>query len=296
MRGYLLAWGVCGALALGTAQGCSLTESLDGLTGADAGGAGDGVAPEGSAVDARVEAGSDALDAAADGGSPETSLTDRVDETSPDAVEEPATAPIAFVQIAVSTPSGSSGTVHAAFSMAQAAGDLNVVAVGWNDSTSTISGVTDSAGNVYRLAVAPTILGQDLTQAVYYASGIQGAAAGANTVTVTFVQPANVVDLRILEYSGLDPTSPLDAVGSGTGNGAGPASATVTTTTARELVFAAGMSTDTYSGAGAGFSDRIVTSAGDMAEDRVVSTAGAVTAQAPLAASCEWVFQVATFR
>ena len=38
------------------------------------------------------------------------------------------------------------------FLQEQTAGDLNVVAIGLNDSASTITSVTDSAGNVYQLA------------------------------------------------------------------------------------------------------------------------------------------------
>ena len=38
------------------------------------------------------------------------------------------------------------------------AGDLNVVIVGWNDATTQVSSLTDSNGNVYHLAVGPTVL------------------------------------------------------------------------------------------------------------------------------------------
>ena len=57
---------------------------------------------------------------------------------------------------------------------------------GWNDTTSTVSSVTDSRGNSYALAVGPTT-GTGLRQSIYYAKNI---AAGSNTVTVTFNQAA----------------------------------------------------------------------------------------------------------
>ena len=91
----------------------------------------------------------------------------------------------------------------------QVAGDLNAVVVGWNEAAGNVSSVTDSAGNAYQLA-APTVRGSGLSQAVYYAKSIGGAAAGANTVTVKFDKAVTFADIRILEYGGLDRTSPLD--------------------------------------------------------------------------------------
>jgi hypothetical protein len=56
-----------------------------------------------------------------------------------------------------------------------------------------------------------------MSQAIYYATNI----AGANTVTLTFDQPASYVDLRITEYSGLSPTNVFDAGSSDTAIGTG---------------------------------------------------------------------------
>jgi len=63
---------------------------------------------------------------------------------------------------------------------------LNVVVVGWNDTTSTVQSVTDSTGNAYSLAIGPTS-GTGLRQSIYYAANING---GSNTVKVTFSQTA----------------------------------------------------------------------------------------------------------
>ena len=57
------------------------------------------------------------------------------------------------VKSAVAT-SGSS--VAITYPAAQTAGNLNVVAVMWGDTTSAVSSVTDSKGNTYALAVGPT--------------------------------------------------------------------------------------------------------------------------------------------
>ena len=60
---------------------------------------------------------------------------------------------INYVQGNYATPQASQTSVPVTFTTAQSAGDLNVVAVGWNDSTATVSTVTDTKGNVYTLAV-----------------------------------------------------------------------------------------------------------------------------------------------
>src|SRR5262249_60802853 len=98
-------------------------------------------------------------------------------------------------------PSTPQSTVTVTFSGAQTAGNLNVVAVGWNDTTAQVSSVTDSKGNVYARAVGPVTLSGTLSQSIYYAKNIGTAAAGSNKVTVAFSQAAAYPDIRILEYS-----------------------------------------------------------------------------------------------
>src|ERR1700757_2895143 len=103
-------------------------------------------------------------------------------------------------------------SVTVPFQAAQTVGDLNVVVVGWNDATAQVSSLTDSKGNIYKLAVGPTLQTGSvaLSQSIYYAQNISTAAAGANTVTLTFNKGAIYPDIRILEYSGIDPVSPVD--------------------------------------------------------------------------------------
>ena len=64
-----------------------------------------------------------------------------------------------------------------------------------------------------------------------------------------------------------------------------------------ELVFAAGMTTNRFTAAGAGFTKRVITSPdGDIAEDRRTSAIGSYNATAPLNAAAAWLIQIATFR
>ena len=67
------------------------------------------------------------------------------------------------------------------YTAAQTAGNLNVIAVGWNDSTAVVNSVTDSSGNVYTRAVGPTAVAGALSQSIYYAKNIAAAGANANS-------------------------------------------------------------------------------------------------------------------
>jgi hypothetical protein len=175
-----------------------------------------------------------------------------------------------FVQVKSTTPQTASGSVAVTYPLAQTAGNLNVVVVGWNDTTSTVSMVTDSLGNNYVLAIGPTT-GTGLRQSIYYAAGIK---AGSNTVTVRFNQAAAYVDVRVLEYSGLDPANPLDVKAGAAGSGTSASSGAATTTSANDLIFGAGMTIARFT-AGAGFVSRIITSPdADIAEDKTVDTTG----------------------
>src|ERR1700756_2532935 len=62
-----------------------------------------------------------------------------------------AQAAVAYIQGNSVTP-GTQSTVTTTFSSAQTASDLNIVFIGWEDTTSQVSSVTDTSGNVYVLA------------------------------------------------------------------------------------------------------------------------------------------------
>ena len=161
-----------------------------------------------------------------------------------------------FVQVKSATPQTASGSVAVTYPAAQTAGNLNVVVVGWNDTTSTVSSVSDSLGNNYVLAIGPTT-GTGLRQSIYYAAGIK---AGSNTVTVRFNQAAVYVDVRALEYSGLDTANPADVKAGAAGSGTSASSGAATTTSANDMIFGAGMTIARFTAAGSGFISRIITS------------------------------------
>lgn len=207
-----------------------------------------------------------------------------------------APAPLAFVQVSAATPQADQSTVTVTYANAQTAGDTNILVIGWSNTTSNITSITDSAGNVYQIAV-PTARGTGVSQAIYYAKNIKAAPAGGNTITVTFNAATKFVDLRALEYSGLDLVNPFDVGASASGSSTSASTPSVTTTAPRELIFAAGTTSWLFSGPGANFTSRIITTPdGDIAEDRFVTAAGAYNATAPLTQSAAWIMQVAAFR
>ncbi len=206
-------------------------------------------------------------------------------------------AAISYVQGNYATPQAPQNTVPVAFTAGQVAGDLNVIVVGWNDTTASVSSVTDSKGNAYTLAVGPTSISGTLSQSVYYAKNIVSAAAGSNTVTVTFSAAAVYPDIRILEYSGADPNSPVDVTVANTGNSASSSSGSATTTNPGDLLFGANIVITSTSGPGGGFTSRLLTSPdGDIAEDQMVTTAGSYSATAPLSSAGAWIMQMVAFR
>ena len=146
-------------------------------------------------------------------------------------------------------------------------------------------------------AVGPTVLSGQLSQAIYYAKNIQAAAANTNTVTVQFSGAAIYADIRILEYSGLDASNPVDVAAAATGTTATSSSGAATTTNGNDLIFGANTVSTTTSGPGSGFTKRVITTPdGDIAEDRIVSAVGSYSATAPLTSAGPWVMQMVAFR
>ena len=202
-----------------------------------------------------------------------------------------ATTPPALVQVKAATPQTSQTAVPVTYTNTQQAGDTNIIAIGWNNTTSTITAVTDTAGNTYQ-AATPTTRGTGVSQAIYYAPNIKAAPAATNTVTVTFNTATPYVDIRATEYSGLATTNPLDLTTSATGTSITATNATLTTTTPNELLFAAGTTTGGFTTAGTGFTTRLITTPdADITEDQTAT----YTTTAPLAAP-PLDLQTATFK
>lgn len=200
-----------------------------------------------------------------------------------------------FVQQSYSTPQTPQSQVSATYAGAQTAGNTNILAIGWNDTTASLLSVVDSAGNVYQQAMA-TYRGSGLSQAIYLASNISAASAGSNEVTVTFNQAVVFVDLRVTEYARVQHVNPFDAGVSANGNGSNASTGSLVVPAESELLFAAGMTGAVFSGPGPGFTERIITAPdGDIVEDAIAPSAGSYGATASLSGGT-WLLQLAAFR
>ena len=105
-----------------------------------------------------------------------------------------------------------------------------------------------------------------------------------------------LADIRILEYGGIDPSSPFDGASGATGISATADSGPITTTNANDLIVGANMTTGATNGAGTGFTSRVITFPdSDCAEDQIVSAVGTYRAQARLSGA-DWVMQAVAFK
>lgn len=198
----------------------------------------------------------------------------------------------AFIQQNYTASQSAEFQVVVAYVGAQTSGNANIVAIGWQDMTASISSISDSAGNHYREGVA-MFRGNGLSQAIYYAADIR---SGSNSITVTFDRPASLADVRITEYSELALTEPFDAGVSASGLGVIANSGTVTTAVAGELLFVAGMTTTAFTGPGSGFTTRLLTEpGGNLIEDKSAGAAAAYGAKATLESGA-WLIQAAAFK
>jgi glucose/arabinose dehydrogenase/PKD repeat protein len=202
---------------------------------------------------------------------------------------EAAAATPAFVQ--TRSREVTSGTTNAlAFTSANTAGNLIVVAVVWNN-TGAVT-VTDSRANTYTSAVGRTTWGSGWSAQVFYARNIGG---GTNTVTATFATAVTSFgDLYLHEYSGVDKVSPVDVTRAATGTASAMSSGAVTTGNAADLLFAAGASASTVTATGAGYTTRS-TSFGNRTMDRNVTAAGSYSATATQNGTA-WVMQLVAFK
>jgi hypothetical protein len=173
-------------------------------------------------------------------------------------------------------------------------GDLLVLSFVYGNTALSVTSVTDSKGNTYTPAVGPTTVGAWGEAYTYYAKNIVGG-AGPVTATVTLNGAANsVFDVYLLEYSGLDPTNPLDQTSAGTGSGTAMDSGSKTTTKAPELIYGFGAA-DNVCTANSPYTNRETTN-GQCAADQTVPSTGSYHVTATQAPTGQWLLQMATFK
>ena len=137
-----------------------------------------------------------------------------------------------FVQ-AVANLTSNANSSSLSFPANTLAGDLILVGFDFSAST-TPSSVTDSQGNTF-IPVGTQLTSPSGSQnVVYYAKNIKG---GADTVTVTISATANILELYLTEYSGIDQTNPIDVQAGASGSAAPASSGNATTNFAGDVIY-----------------------------------------------------------
>jgi hypothetical protein len=203
---------------------------------------------------------------------------------------------IAYVN-GVGNYGGIYATTIAAPAANHTAGNLLVVFVGLVSSTATVSSIADTAGNTYTY-VASIVYSAYYRIECWYAKNITGNAN--NVVTVTYSASVTYRTITVDQYSGCDPSAPLDQYNTGSGNSAAPTTGNITTTSADE-VLVAGVHLDANKTitAGANYTKRTLTDPAPSfgaSEDRIVSATGTYNATFSLNSAAGWVIIVASFK
>ncbi len=178
----------------------------------------------------------------------------------------------AYVQAAAKAASGTAKTLSLSFPANTKSGDLILVAFDYTSGAAP-SSVGDSQGNVF------TAVGNQLSSPggalsrVYYAKNIKG---GADTVTVTLTANSSWIELYLTEYTGIDPTNPIDAQAGASGSTSAVSSGNATTKVAGDMIFGYCVG-DWNCTAGTGFSARSTLN-GNLIEDKVAGAAGSYAA------------------
>ena len=195
-----------------------------------------------------------------------------------------------------SVQGSSVNSLSTAFPSANAAGNLIVAFVRMSTTSQTVS-LSDSAGNVYNLAVSQAQASGNFQTQIFYAANIKG---GANTVQATFSSTNSYPFLAIYEYHGV---SILDQTAAAQGSSSTPNSGSTTTTaSANELVFA-GLGLAYNSSAtvspGSGYTleqqDAVANTGRAATEDLLAAASGNYAASFTLSSSTDWSAVVATF-
>jgi hypothetical protein len=207
----------------------------------------------------------------------------------------------AQVQSAAAINDASGASIAQAFTSANTAGDLIVVAVSWG--TSPAPTVSDTAGNTYVSATAAYSAAGNQSLAIFYAANVH---AGSNTVTANFAGSTPYRRILVSEYSGVAKTTPLDvtATNQGTATNApnNATSGSATTAIAGELLFGAMENWDAKFAFSAGTGFTLRNSVSDVGvietaiEDTLQASAGSAAATFTFTQGDAYIAEMAAFK
>lgn len=179
-------------------------------------------------------------------------------------------------------------------------GNFIVVATRWLPNSSTITSITDTAGNTYVKAIGRTATSSGTRVEMWYAYNVTGNAS--NVVTITPSVNVQYYGVVASQYSGIKTAAaPLDTTAVGNATGTSVTSASFTTTQAYELIVS---SSDFNSSlgptwtAGTGYTIQAQDASGvETLQDKIVSSIQtSVTASITLSTSRGLSISVATFK
>ena len=168
------------------------------------------------------------------------------------------------------------------------AGDLIMVGMDF-DGTASPSSISDTQGNTFVQVGSQLTSPEGTGTRVYYAKNIAG---GADTVTVNWSVASANVEIYLAEYSGLDPTNPIDAQAGATGPAGAVSSGNATTTVSGDIIYGYCQG-DTACTVGSGFTARS-TYDQNLIEDMTAGSPGSYAATAT--ANNGWTMQMVALK
>jgi hypothetical protein len=266
---------VCGA-------GCQLFPDLSGFAG-DAG-------PEASGNDASP------IDASPEADASQPDAGDAAVDAAGDAPDDapPCTA-LALVQFAYTHESSSSNIISVNMALAQSAGDFDFVGINYDTAgCGSVVSVADTQGNTYQRIISVDSQGGALGPETWGAADIAPAGATDNTVTATFASACTARNLKVLEYTGVATSSPVDGTLSQHGDGGAPDGSI--TTSGAAVIVAHTADSSQAAGPGSGWAQEFIDGWGTLGEDRFVFAAGTYSVSYVPAGTEDWVMQAAALR
>ncbi len=138
-----------------------------------------------------------------------------------------------FVQAVANSTSGTAKSTSLSFADNTLAGDVILVGFDYADTSAPLS-VTDSQGNSFTQVGSQLISPGGSGSVVYLAKNIKG---GVDTITVNLTANSGWLELYLTEYSGVNPTSPIDGQARASGGAGAVSSGNATTAFAGDIIF-----------------------------------------------------------
>lgn len=196
--------------------------------------------------------------------------------------------------------SAGSGTT-ASFTMT--AGRFAYLYVAWNIANVTLTGASNSKGDICAVAGAASNPMGSSTTATFASAYCQNLTGGSTTFTFTFggtgVGSLTQATVSVVQYTGVATSSPLDQVSATFSTSGIPTTPTVTTTSSVELVIGVLPTAGSCNTAGIGFNSRVTGAnlqTGGVIEDVVVAATGNYSATSATTCPANNGMQILTFK